>query len=76
MTHSHMCIHVRGAITNFKAREWKGVVKRDDGTVLTTAEVKEWLLDELAKGRRVIPMGKPCEGFSYETGCPGHEGPA
>jgi hypothetical protein len=74
--HSHMCMNVRGALTNFKAREWVKVVTRDDGTFLTPAEVREWLMDELAKGRRVIPLGKLCEGFSYETGCPGHEGPS
>jgi hypothetical protein len=31
------------------------------------------LADELAKGHRVIPVGDACEGFSYQTGCPGHE---
>jgi hypothetical protein len=42
------------------------------GTAATRTEAIEWLYDELAKGRRVLPMGPPCEGFSYETGCPGH----
>lgn len=71
-----MCIDVRGAIRNFNPREWRGTVTDDNGRELTIPEIKEWLMDELAKGRRVIPLGKPCEGFSYETGCPGHEEPA
>jgi hypothetical protein len=29
-------------------------------------------MDELAKGRKVLPTG-PCEGFSYDAGCPGHD---
>jgi hypothetical protein len=71
--HTHLCINVRGALLHFRPSEWQGVVTRDDGTKLTITEIKEWLMDELAKGHRVIPLGKPCEGFSYETGCPGHE---
>lgn len=74
-THTHMCIDLRGVLRNFTAREWRGCVTRDDGSTLTPDEVREYFMDELAKGRRVIPFGKPCEGFSYETGCPSHEGP-
>ncbi len=25
------------------------------------------------EGVKVIPFGEPCEGFSYQTGCSGHE---
>jgi len=73
-THSHMCIDLRGVLRNFRPHEWRGCVTRDDGTVLTPAQVREYFMDELSKGRTVVPFGKPCEGFSYETGCPGHEG--
>jgi hypothetical protein len=46
-----------------------------NGQKLSGKEVREVLYDELAKGRKVIPMGEPCEGFSYDTGCPGHGQP-
>ncbi len=72
--HTHLCINLRGVLRHFKPHEWRGCVTRDNGSVLTTDEVREYFMDELSKGRRVIPLGKPCEGFSYETGCPGHPG--
>lgn len=74
--HTHMCIDVRGALRNYKASLWRGVVSRENGTRMTANEAREWLMDQLAMGRKVIPFGKPCDGFSYETGCPGHEGPS
>jgi hypothetical protein len=30
-------------------------------------------LMECGFGRRVLPMSDECEGFDYQTGCPGHE---
>lgn len=62
---------VRGALRN--VRDLVGSVKNDQGRKLNRDEIFEWLCDELAKGRAVIPFGKPCEGFDYQTGCPGHE---
>lgn len=70
---THLCIDIRGALRN--ARNLVGSVKNDEGRKLTLHEIEEWLMDELSKGRRVLPMGKPCEGFDYQEGCPGHEGP-
>lgn len=40
---------------------------------------RSWLLDRLAEGKRVLSVnellgGVACDGFSHETGCPGHEG--
>lgn len=31
------------------------------------------LMDELALGRECLPIGKPCEGWNWKTGCPGHQ---
>lgn len=72
----HMCIDVRGAIRNFRHREWKDCCRDvDTGRMLTSGEVYEELLNELARGHAVIPFnGRPCEGFDYTGGgCPGHE---
>jgi hypothetical protein len=38
-------------------------------------EAKRELLNQLAMGRKVLPIGD-CDNFSYETGCPGHPGTA
>lgn len=69
----HVCQDVRGAILNFKAREWRNCVTDETGRTLTPAEVKNWFMDQLAEGKKVVPFGQPCEGFSFETGCPGHK---
>jgi hypothetical protein len=68
----HLCLDVRGALLNWSDREFKGVFKHDDGRVMSPREAKLALMDEIAKGHKVIPCG-PCEGFDYQTGCPGHE---
>jgi hypothetical protein len=70
----HMCIDVRGALRNFKAREWRGCT-HDDGRAMSPEEVRDYFLDCLAKGWRVVPFGQPCEGFDYLEGCPGHPTP-
>jgi hypothetical protein len=66
----HMCLDVRGALANWSDREMRGVFK-DNGRTLTPREAKEFLMDEIAKGHRVIPIGD-CDAFDFETGCPGH----
>lgn len=40
---------------------------------MTGAAVKEKFRIWDFEGKRVIPIGEPCEGFSYQDGCPGHE---
>ena len=70
-TRIHLCIDIRGLLLR-SDRELRGWIKNDEGKVLTAREARLALMDELAKGRKVLPTG-PCEGFSYETGCPGHE---
>ena len=42
----------------------------------TAAEARDRLLDQLQAGRRYLPVGEACPGFSFESGCPGHEGGA
>lgn len=71
--HAHCCMDIRGALHNIK--QLVGSVTNDEGRKLDRDEIFSWLCDELAKGRRVLPFGKPCEGFDYQTGCPGHDGP-
>jgi hypothetical protein len=67
----HCSISVRGALLNWN-REWRWV-KAADGSSLTKHQAKAAFLDHLARGIEHIPLGEPCEGFDYKTGCPGHE---
>ena len=65
----HICLHVRGTLKN---KSFGGFVN-DDGSPAKTSDVEDYLLDQLSLGRERIPIGKPCKGFDYKTGCPGHE---
>ena len=66
----HMCISIDGAILN--AKTLKGCITVDGYTLQTVKEIRDFMKGELAKGRRVLPMGK-CSNFCYQTGCKGHE---
>jgi hypothetical protein len=69
----HMCIDLQGALNNWSDRRWKGVcTDPETGRALEPFQVRAIFLDELNKGHRVYPMTSECEGFDYETGCPGH----
>ena len=65
----HMCANLEGLHRNIQQRtaSWR---------VVTDAKNRQHALEiiraEMMKGRRVVPLGDACEGFSYETGCPGH----
>lgn len=80
-----MCMSVRGGIRMLQAkrRNAKTYMTDNAGRPLSRDEAINALMDELAKGREVIPMskhcGKPCAyascpGFDYgaQGGCGGH----
>jgi len=74
----HMCLDIRGAL-NWPKRMFNGMAKSatdENGRPLTPDQFRDELYDELAKGHRVIPLTPQCEGFDYQTGCPGHPTPA
>ena len=69
----HMCMSVRGALNWDKKtlkRNAKGFTNKD-GKTMTPDEVRAALMDELSKGREVIPLGE-CDNFDFKTGCKGH----
>jgi hypothetical protein len=68
----HLCVNIEGLL---KRRNLKGWVTDDNDRELSDAKSRAWLREQLAMGRRVLPFAKECEGFSYQTGCPGHEKP-
>lgn len=70
----HMCLDIRGALA-WPDRKLAGMfTDKATGKPAPAWAVRDELLDHVAKGHRVFPMCK-CEGFSFETGCPGHEEP-
>lgn len=72
-TKHHMCLSVRGALRNWNKLMLKNMFLHDDGRKCSAEEATDILLDELSKGHDVIPLSaKPCEGFDYKKGCPGH----
>lgn len=74
----HMCISVRG-ILRWNNRDLKRMLPmftRDDGAHYATVDqLRDALLDEIAKGHEVLPMST-CDNFDWKDGCKGHEEPA
>jgi hypothetical protein len=68
--HRHIAQSIAGAVKNWDDSMWKSLAKDNKCTV---SDVKDYFLNALAEGKKVIPIGEPCEGFSYITGCPGHD---
>ena len=69
----HVCLSIRGAL-KWPKRLLKGLFQYEDGRTMSADEAREHLMDMLSEGKEVLPMGE-CEGFSFKTGCPGHERP-
>ncbi len=70
-TRMHMSLDVRGAL-RWPQRRLANMFRRADGSYASAYEAVEFLFDQLAAGHKVLPLGE-CEGFSFETGCPGHD---
>jgi hypothetical protein len=71
MSKTHMCLDVKGAIRN---RDY-GWFTNDDGTPASEDEALDFLLDHVAQGHRVIPIGE-CDNFDWQKGWKGHATPA
>ncbi|MBN3851957.1 hypothetical protein G3N59_01065 [Paraburkholderia sp. Ac-20340] len=72
----HLCLDVRGALTNWSLKDFRGMFKDDDGRTMTPHEAKAALLEELSQGHNFIPMGGKCDNFDHkEHGCMGHPVP-
>lgn len=79
----HMCLVVRGAL-NWPKRLLRNMLRdADSGRSLTAEQARDYLMDQLAQGREVLPMSKSCgnpctqagcSGFDYgrDGGCPGY----
>lgn len=70
----HMCVNIEGVL-RWPDSKLRNLFMDDNGFRRPGREVRDWLRLQLAHGKRVLPIGKPCEGWSYQTGCPGHTEP-
>lgn len=68
-TQNHMCICIAGVLRYPDSKLQK--LFTDNGTHRPGKIVRKWLELQLSEGKRVLPMGE-CEGFDFQTGCPGH----
>ena len=68
----HMTIDIRGAL-GMPKRVLRSMFIDESGRHATAEQAREHLLDLLQEGKKRLPLGEPRDGFSYETGCPGHE---
>jgi hypothetical protein len=67
----HMSMNIEGLLRWNK--NMNGLFE-ENGKRISHKQAMAYLLECKSKGWKVIPMtGVPCEGWSYETGCPGHE---
>lgn len=68
----HFNIRIEDALCN-PDREIESMFHGENGEQLSAADIRRDLLDMFKQGKKVIPVGEPCEGWSDVTGCPGHE---
>ena len=66
----HLCQSIRGALKHWDKKTWAMIAKDNN---MTPERLKEKFRIMEFEGKKVIPIHKECEGFSYETGCPRHE---
>ena len=71
----HMHLSIRGALNWDKreqAKALKWMFKEGGEPFQDIHELRDALLNELAKGSEVIPFGKECDNFDWKEGCLGH----
>ena len=68
----HMAVDIAGVLT-WPLAELSAIFLDDTGKHRPGAEVRAWLEAEWDAGKRKLPIGKACEGWSDSTGCPGHQ---
>lgn len=69
----HVGLNLKGVLSN---NDYMTLLafKDEKGKTVSRKEAKNFLLDELSKGRLFIPMGE-CDNFDTNKGCRGHKEP-
>lgn len=69
----HMCVDIAG-VYNWPDAELSAMFRGADvGFAPFAKDIRDFLRAEMKAGKRKLPIGEPCEGWSDVTGCPGHE---
>lgn len=70
----HCCLDIAGFLaTHSRKKDYTRMLKDPKtGKTLSPDEAKRHLLDELASGKKMLPMSADCDNFSFQTGCGGH----
>lgn len=68
----HVSLSVRGALGWPDSKLYGLFRDETTGLYVLPAEARELLMDELARGVEMLPLGQ-CEGHDPKTGCPGHK---
>lgn len=69
----HVCVDIEGLLNNTRFPSgYVGMLQTKDGKPMEPHAARQYLYQAIRDGKRVLPTGD-CEGFSFQTGCPGHE---
>lgn len=66
----HMCVDITGVL-RWSDRDLSKLFT-ENGATKPGSYIRDWLKLQLAQGKQVLPMSEECDGFSYQSGCPGH----
>lgn len=70
-TIKHLCVNIQGLLNNHKGKKIDGMIRDDNGKLLSDAGARRELARLQALGHKVIACCE-CEGFDpFGGGCPG-----
>jgi hypothetical protein len=70
-TTHHMCVDIEGVL-RWPDKDLRSLFTTEGTHEKSGKVVRDWLKLQLLQGKRVLPMGEKCEGWSDVDGCPGH----
>jgi hypothetical protein len=68
----HVALDVRAFLRTSRAGDYERTFVDDRGRPMPPLVARDYLLRELAKGHRYLPIYPVCDHFTYEHGCGGH----
>lgn len=70
----HSSYNILGMLKSMERKKstTKSIFQNEKGQFISVGEARNFLYENLSKGRRVMPMGE-CDNFDYRKGCLGHE---
>lgn len=72
--HSHVSVDGLLAMDTRDLRRWSKGLTINGREIRNPGTLRRALIALLNDDVHCLPIGEPCEGWSYATGCPGHRG--